>query len=602
MQPTNQKDAKDFATLGVTTALDLALLLPHHFENTHLTPAPQDQAQVVVELVCETITRHSKALHLEAWCETWQLPVRGVIFHPKPFHFALFKPQKTLFVTAKAEYRFGRWQLLQPKVLSRVGAIVPKYKTPLSNARMIALVEGYLHVKALEACELQQGEIRTLITLHRPAIEAIEARKEPRFSTQILPVLKQVEVFNHLKKLQQKKRFFTASARLDSPVDPFIRSLPFALTQDQQRAIDDIAHDFKQEHAAKRIVMGDVGCGKTMVILAAMVMAFPKKSVLLVPTTILAVQIFKEAKRFLPKAMKLALVTGSTREGKIEEASCLIGTHALLFETLPVCDLVMVDEQHRFGTKQREMIRKLAGQGAAHPHFLQFTATPIPRTLSMMNATLVDYSFIKQMPFPKKVTTRIIQKEAFGGLLAHIKSEIALGHQVAIIYPLTHESENHAYQSLEEGRVFWERYFEGVFVTHGKDKEKEAVLANFAQGGNILLATTVVEVGISLPKLSTIVIVGAERLGLATLHQLRGRVSRTGLEGYCYLFTHKQVSERLEAFTKTQDGFAIAELDLKFRHSGDVLSGDVQHGEQFRWFDMGEDGAILEKVKQRVEA
>jgi ATP-dependent DNA helicase RecG len=220
----------------------------------------------------------------------------------------------------------------------------------------------------------------------------------------------------------------------------------------------------------------------------------------------------------------------------------------------------------------------------------------------MMNATLVDYSFIKQMPFPKKVTTRIIQKGAFGALLTHIKSEIALGHQVAIIYPLTHESENHAYQSLEEGRVFWERHFDGVFVTHGKDKEKETVLARFSSEGNILLATTVVEVGISLPKLSTIVIVGAERLGLATLHQLRGRVSRTGLEGYCFLFTHKQVSERLEAFTKTQDGFAIAELDLRFRQSGDVLSGDIQHGEQFRWFNMAEDVGILEKVKQRMEA
>ncbi|MBE0496889.1 MAG: ATP-dependent DNA helicase RecG [Campylobacterales bacterium] len=601
MQPSNPKDAKDFSKLGVTSLLDLALYLPHHHDNHCLTSTPT-LGEVVVALTCKGLARHAKTLHVKAWCETWQKEVRGVIFNPKPFHFALFKEGETCVVSAKAEFGFGVWQLVQPKVIQVVGVVVPRYKTPLQNARMIALVRAYVHEDKLMEAGLNAHETQMLTALHGENQDAIALRKEPYFLEHVVPVLKRVEVLNHLQKLLKKKRYFKASATLNSPVEPFVKRLPFVLTEDQKRVIGEIREDFAKAHAAKRVIMGDVGCGKTMVILASMVMAYPKKSLLMVPTTILAVQIFKEAQRFLPPSMRLALVTSATKEGTLEEADCIIGTHALLFEPLPQCDLVMVDEQHRFGTKQREGIKKLTRREGTHPHFLQFTATPIPRTLSMMNATLVDYSFIKQMPFVKKITTSLIGKADFKQLLKHIEKEVALGHQVAIIYPLTQESEAHTYQSLEEGREFWEKRFERVYVTHGKDKDKEAILAHFAKEGNILLATTVVEVGISLPKLSTIVIVGAEHLGLASLHQLRGRVSRTGLEGYCFLFTYKEASKRLEDFTRTLDGFEIAELDLKYRRSGDVLSGDVQHGDQFVWFDMACDGEILEEIKKRVGA
>ena len=601
MQPSNPKDAKDFSKLGVTTLLDLALYLPHHHDNHCLTQTPM-LGDVVVNLTCKGLARHAKTLHVKAWCETWQKEVRGVIFNPKPFHFALFKEGETCYVSAKAEFGFGVWQLVQPKVIHTVGVVVPRYKTPLQNVRMLALVGAYVQEEKLMEAGLSAPEAQVLRALHLPNQEAIALRQEPYFLERVVPVLKRVEVLNHLQKLLKKKRYFKASATLNSPVEPFVKSLPFSLTDDQRQVIGEIREDFLKEHAAKRVIMGDVGCGKTMVILASMVMAYPKKSLLMVPTTILAVQIFKEAQRFLPPHIRLALVTSATKEGTLAQADCIIGTHALLFETLPQCDLVMVDEQHRFGTKQREGIKKLTRREGTHPHFLQFTATPIPRTLSMMNATLVDYSFIKQMPFVKKITTSLIGKADFKQLLEHIEKEVALGHQVAIIYPLTQESEIHAYQSLEEGRAFWEKRFEGVFVTHGKDKDKEAVLAHFAKEGDILLATTVVEVGISLPKLSTVVIVGAEHLGLASLHQLRGRVSRTGLEGYCFLFTYKEASKRLEDFTRTLDGFEIAELDLKYRRSGDVLSGDAQHGDQFEWFDMGQDRGILEEIKERVGA
>jgi ATP-dependent DNA helicase RecG len=248
------------------------------------------------------------------------------------------------------------------------------------------------------------------------------------------------------------------------------------------------------------------------------------------------------------------------------------------------------------------MLTKLVNDDSeSKPHFLQFSATPIPRTQAMIESSLIDVSLITTTPFEKDITTQVIMKEDFKWLLRHIEKEIEAKRQVLIIYPLVEESEAIDYQSLDEATEFWTNRYENVFVTHGKDKYKEEVLKQFDQEGNILLATTVVEVGISLSKLSTIVIVGAERLGLATLHQLRGRVSRNGLKGYCYLFTKGKQNERLDAFAQTTNGFEIANLDLKFRNSGDVVSGNVQSGKQFLWLNMGEDEKIVEEVKAFVE-
>lgn len=210
----------------------------------------------------------------------------------------------------------------------------------------------------------------------------------------------------------------------------------------------------------------------------------------------------------------------------------------------------------------------------------------------------LDVSLITSTPFKKNITSKVIQKKDFKDLLLHIESEIAKNNQVLIVYPLVEQSDILEYQSIEEARSYWENKFEGVYITHGKDKEKEQVLVDFAKNGKILIATTVVEVGISLEKLSTVVIVGAERLGLSTLHQLRGRVSRTGLQGYCYLYTNTNNSQRLEEFCHTKSGFDIANMDLKYRKSGDLLKGVNQSGTQFKWIDLVEDEKIVSEVKK----
>lgn len=591
MQNLDKADKDRLKKLGVVTLLDLALLIPHSYEDTTLSPTPLLGENNTLHVKVLSIKQSPKVLQISFYCEAWSRHIEGVFFAYKPYLKTLFKIDSELYISGKVQLNGLCLQIVQPKIITVINSIIPKYKTPLQNKTVIGLMQRYISEASLKSEGLHVREIEALLSLHFPH------RRNP-FNEK---VLKFVEIFNYLKKLSGKKVRFPSSCKLDGDEKPFVSALPFALTQDQVKVIGEIKHDFLSAYATKRVVMGDVGCGKTMVILGCVMMAYPHKSILMAPTTVLANQLYEEASKFLPLHVRTVLVTQDEKESSLDEADFIIGTHALLYRELPRCALVMVDEQHRFGTKQRALLASLVSQNAWHPHYVQFSATPIPRTLSMIQSSLVDFSFIKMLPFPKEITTLVVSKSDFKELLLHVKREIALHHQCIIVYPLVEESEMVNYQSIDEGRGFWEKNFEKVYVTYGKDKHKEEMLKAFKEEGNLLISTTVVEVGISLPRLSTIVIVGAERLGLASLHQLRGRVSRNGLKGYCYLYTNLAKSERLEAFAKTLDGFEIAELDLKYRHGGDVVEGAMQSGKKFIWFDMAEDEMILKEAKQRVE-
>lgn len=595
-------DKERFKKIGVGSFLDLALLLPHSYENTTLSLTPLlDQINTILVKVL-SLKQSPKVLQIIFDVPQWETHLDGVIFAAKPYHRALFKVDSEFYINGKVQYNSGRMQMVQPKIITTINTLIPKYKTPLQNKTVMNLVQRYVTKDTLLKEGLPEKEVKTLLSIHFPTEKEANSIGSLGYSEPILNVLKYVEIYNYLKKLSGKKVTFPSCCILDGDERPFIASLPFGLTDDQQKVIGEIKRDFLSENAAKRVVMGDVGCGKTMVILSAVMMAYPKKVILMAPTTVLANQLFEEAQKFLPKGVRTVLVTQEAeRTTNFEAFDFIIGTHALLYRELPECALVMVDEQHRFGTKQRALLSLLVSKQAYHPHYLQFSATPIPRTLSMIQSSLVDFSFIKMLPFPKDITTKVIAKKDFKALVEHLRAEIANKHQCIIVYPLVEESEMVNYQSIEEGRGFWEKNFENVYVTYGKDKNKEEVLKKFKEEGDLLISTTVVEVGISLPKLSTIVIVGAERLGLASLHQLRGRVSRNGLKGYCYLYTNLAQSERLEKFSQTLDGFEIAELDLQYRQGGDVVGGVIQSGKKLVWFEMGSDEAILRGVKQRLE-
>ncbi len=597
------EDKERLKKLGVQSSIDLALITPKGYEILYLQSQPRQGEINVIDATLTHTSYHPKYLKFTLYSHNFNQNINAIVFNPTGYHRGKFQPDKRYFLKGKMEYKYNSWQILQPVIIEEINTIEIKYKTPLKNKTVKRLIEENLNIDLLEQEGIPKSLAKLVLKMHNPDVEYVyQFLSNEGFDKDSLYALKYLEIFNHLKKLSKKRLDFPSMESLTGDIKSFVNNLPFTLTHDQQKVISQIQKDLASKKAAKRLIMGDVGCGKTMVILASVMIAYPSKSILMAPTTVLASQIFEEAKKFLPSFVKIGFVNSENKKEDLSDYDFLIGTHALLYRDISLSPLVMIDEQHRFGTKQRAQIKAMVSQAHMHPHFLQFSATPIPRTLSMIQSQIIDVSQIKELPFKKDIDTKVIMPKDFSALVDHIKKEIKENKQVIIVYPLVTESETIDYHSIEEARGYWEKNFDGVFVTYGKDKDKEEVLKSFAKEGKLLLATTLIEVGISLPKLSTIVIVAPERLGLATLHQLRGRVSRNGLKGYCYLFTKVKPAKRLLEFSKTLDGFEIAQLDLKYRQSGDLLKGDVQSGKSFVWFDPLEDEEILKQAQADLKS
>ncbi|WP_394951580.1 ATP-dependent DNA helicase RecG [uncultured Helicobacter sp.] len=628
--------------MGLQTLFDILLNPPKAYQNKTLLPTLTHNATGAVRVEISQCTKagFGKKTYLKilAYALDFDQEISMTLFHPKPFMYKNFSEGAQCVVYGKIEQKGVFWHITQPKAISDFGAITLDFKTTPAKNKILNALNTFITHDTLRACGIIQPYINALYEIFHPTQEFVNAfLAHSGYFGVYLEALKFAEILHHILRLRTKNLHFKANFVCNGDYKSFIDSLPFALTQGQSEAIESIATDLSSEVAARRLIMGDVGCGKTIVILSAVMMAYPHKSILMAPTSILAKQLYEEAKRFLPPFVRLKLITAQTKnlpnvsKNHTQETNALqttkptlftqeevgdwtfsqddeidscdfdfvIGTQAILYRNFDYSKfaLVMSDEQHRFGTNQRHKLEKMFSSATdTKPHALQFSATPIPRTFAMMNAHYIKHSIIKDLPFQKDIQTHIVGKADFSKLLAHLHKEFAQGHQAIIIYPLVEESEHIDYLSLSQGQEFWFKYFEGVYVTSGKDKQKQKVLEEFASKGNLLLATTVVEVGISLPKLSTIVIVAPERLGLATLHQLRGRVSRNGLKGYCFLYTTAKDTARLVAFAKTLSGFEIAELDLKNRSSGDLLSGVKQSGHEFRFFDPSSDETLIAQV------
>ncbi|WP_457746449.1 ATP-dependent DNA helicase RecG [Sulfurimonas sp.] len=592
MQLTKEQEAK-FKKLGISSVSELSLITPHSYEDYRLHSSISQNPQVI-DATVESVYRATNSIQITFYVHNLGYKIQGVLFRPKPYMLHQFQVGQRDYYFGKIECKVGQCTMAMPRKVSQIGEIRPKYKSPLRGDVMHRLVGELLNKENLLAEGVSLKYVEALLSIHFN-IADISQTKE--FSSMQIEALKYTELYVYMKILSAKRRYFSSLVSKKASYKAWSRKLPFALTKEQITAIEDIQNDFAKDVAAKRMVVGDVGSGKTMVILAAAFMMMPYKSILMAPTTILANQLYEEALKFLPH-IKIALVTNKSKKVDLSGYDFIIGTHALLYRDLPDAALVMVDEQHRFGTLQRNLLEKLVTQGEKKPHYIQFSATPIPRTLAMIESAHIDVSLITSTPFKKDIDSRVIHKKDFTNLLQHIRDEIEKNNQILIVYPLVKESESIGYQSIDEARIYWEKNFNGVYVTHGKDKDKEDVLLDFRENGKILIATTVVEVGISLPRLSSVVIVAAERLGLSTLHQLRGRVSRTGLKGYCYLYTNQDKSQRLDEFVKTSSGFEIANLDLKYRKSGDLLRGINQSGGQFKWIDFASDSHIVQEVKK----
>ncbi len=425
-------------------------------------------------------------------------------------------------------------------------------------------------------------------------------------------------------RLRQQRQDAPTLAATGEWTGAFFERLGFRLTAAQQRVLREIAYDLGQPHPMLRLVQGDVGSGKTVVAALAALQALEAghQVALMAPTELLAEQHLRVFRQWLePLGLEVAWLTGR-HKGKVREqlldelvvgrARIVVGTHALFQAdvTFDALGLVIIDEQHRFGVHQRMALRE-KGDGGAVPHQLIMTATPIPRTLAMTAYADLDLSIIDELPPGRTpVATVVIPDSRRHEVVERVRSACVAGRQAYWVCTLIEESEALQCQAAEETlRMLQEVLPElRIGLVHGrlKSAEKEAVMAAFKQAGlDLLVATTVIEVGVDVPNASLMIIENPERLGLAQLHQLRGRVGRGAVESHCVLMYHPPLSQharqRLGVMRETSDGFLIAQKDLELRGPGEVL-GTRQTGEmQFRIADLLRDQPLLEEVREAAQ-
>lgn len=401
----------------------------------------------------------------------------------------------------------------------------------------------------------------------------------------------------------------------EDKVNNFISSLPFNLTDGQMQAVSDIKDDFLSKKKMNRLILGDVGSGKTIVSFIALYMNMLAgyQGVLMAPTEILAVQHFNNMKSLFGDKLNIQLLTSSTKKGernkilqnlKNGDAQVLIGTHSLLNDELVYNNLglVITDEQHRFGVNQRQTLQK-KGKDV---DVLYMSATPIPRTLALTIYGDMDITEIRTKPGGRKeIITKIFKNSELKNVLEKMLDEIKAGHQIYVVAPLIDDEEDEK-MNVTSLKDKFDVAFNGMVPTgllHGKMKpnQKDEVMNSFKNGDTkILISTTVIEVGVDVKNATMMVIFNAERFGLATLHQLRGRVGRNDMQSYCYLISDYD-AERLKVLEESNDGFYISEQDFKLRGGGDIF-GIRQSGEQsFKIANLNRDYKILMQCKSDAE-
>lgn len=440
---------------------------------------------------------------------------------------------------------------------------------------------------------------------------------------EVLKRLKYEELFEFMFKInylkyKRKKENIGIKREVDiQKLDKVIKSLPFELTEDQLKTTYDIIEDLSSEKQMNRIIQGDVGSGKTIVSFLAIYYNFLSgyQSALMAPTEILAIQHYNNLKELnFAKNLRIELLVGKLKKKEKEdiykavekgEVDVVIGTHAIIQEALKYHNLglVITDEQHRFGVNQRANLKNKGN----YPDVLYMSATPIPRTYALTIYGDMDISSIKKMPKGRKpVETIIKSEEEMKEVLEMMYKELINNHQIYVISPLIEENDNSDLNDVEKIESNMQKAFGSKFnigVMHGKMKsaEKELIMQEFKQKRiDILISTTVIEVGVDVENATMIVIFDADRFGLSTLHQLRGRVGRSSLESKCILISNTD-KERLNIMTKTTDGFKISEEDFKLRGSGDLF-GTKQSGDMsFKLANLKQDYNLLIDAKNDTE-
>jgi ATP-dependent DNA helicase RecG len=466
--------------------------------------------------------------------------------------------------------------------------------------------------------------IKALREIHQPSSETLIKAARYRLKWEELFFL-QLELLLRKGVRSQKLKGYPIKEVGAAFMEFYEHHLPFELTGAQKRVLKEIRKDLGEGTHMNRLLQGDVGSGKTLVALLCLLLAKGNmlQGALMAPTEILANQHFIGISELLREMdIKVALLTGSTKKAERTrihdgllsgEIDFLIGTHALLEDTVQFKNLglVVIDEQHRFGVAQRA---KMWRKNTTPPHVLIMTATPIPRTLAMTFYGDLDVSVIDELPPGRKPIHTIHRRENHRDkLLTFIHEQLQFGRQAYVVYPLIQESEKLDFKNLEDGFAQIEEFFKPlgyqISMVHGKMKpaDKEAAMQEFVKGQtHIMVATTVIEVGVNVPNASVMVIESAERFGLSQLHQLRGRVGRGAEKSYCILMTgdgiSKEAQKRMDTMVSSNDGFVLAEVDLQLRGPGDLMGTQQSGALALKIADLAKDGQLVQLAREKARA
>ncbi len=636
-----EKTTKLFNKLGVYTIEDILLFFPRtYLVYPDVSMPDQDSVNSLISISGriknspKTFKSRNRLDILSAIAYVDDIPVDLVWFNSNYLKQAI-EPGKIYIFYGRLIFDNGRYKMSQPTIFDpekyedlkkQIQPIYPLTKG-LSNNAILKVVKS-----ALESCSITDDRLPKALEEKNgfiPYSEAVRAYHFPKDYDELVKARKRLAY--------EEMFFFILNSRLqedtavsfpnefdivhDNRTDDFRNSLGFSLTDDQDNVLKDIMEDLKGEYVTQRLIQGDVGSGKTIVAFLAMLdVAFSGyQSALMAPTEVLAKQHYNTFVEWTENAgldIPVALFTGSMKVSEKKamqklvdenEACFIIGTHALISEGRAFNNLALVitDEQHRFGVQQRE---KLSSKGE-HPHIIVMSATPIPRTLAMILYGNMHVSVIKQMPANRlPIKTCVIKESKRPAAYKFVSDEIEKGHQAYIICPLVEASETTEAQNVTDYGKKLKDYFKDKYsigILHGKMKpaEKNEIMNAFANHEvDILVSTTVVEVGVNVPNATVMMIENANRFGLAALHQLRGRVGRGSAQSYCILMdsSNNAKSERLNIMLKSNDGFYIAREDLKLRGPGDMF-GLRQSGEfSFKVADIYQDADELEMASNDV--
>ncbi len=611
--------------VGIVSLRDLLYTLPQRYEDqTHVTPCSEARGGEVLVMgmvqdapkisryngitrVTATLTDDSGRLPLAWYNQPWmaqQLPVGQSVMLYGRVGISRNRPvlQNAQRVTEPS---------IQPVYRAVKGIPAKSFRTMMEQA--LEQVDDCCPETLPNDLRLRHGLCELNFALreaHFPAnLENLKTARRRLAFEQMLMYQAALGLLRH-----HKEDGIALPLAEDAP-DTFWRTMPFPPTGAQQRVLNEIAQDLRRTRAMSRLVQGDVGCGKTALAFGAIAMACGAgyQAAMMAPTEILARQHYESAKTMLePLGIRCGLLTGSLRAKAKREAhaacaegawDAVFGTHALISEGVTYRNLALVvtDEQHRFGVRQRSTLQEKGTQAQKAPHVLVMSATPIPRTLALILYGDLDVSVVDELPPGRTpVKTRVVPDEKRESMYGFLRAEVAKGRQGYVVCPLVEDSD--MLEDVRSVQATCDELVSGVLhglrvgLTWGAQpaEEKAQVLAEFSSGAlDVLVSTTVIEVGVNVPNASVMIIENAERYGLSQLHQLRGRVGRGSAESWCFLLAGE--NERLRILTQTNDGFLVAQKDLELRGPGDLM-GTRQSGEMLAGFLLDGDVKLLEEA------